>query len=305
MRAFLAFGVASAALLAAGAAQAGPSVEFKHAAARVTVIPQQRSDVKVMMQTTNASLPLNVRVEGDRTIVDGDLDGLTGKIRSCQVRNGEASVTIHGVGRVAWKDMPQVIVYVPMDAQVGASGAVFGSIGRSASLKLSNAGCGDWTVGNVAGEFRLNNAGSGDTKAGSSATAQINLAGSGDASLGAVSRDLSIKIGGSGDVEAGAIGGGLSVQIGGSGDTTVASVNGQVDIAIAGSGDVAIRGGRASALSASIAGSGDVMFGGVASTVSAKIAGSGDVRLAQAVGPINKSVVGSGSVIVGPVDFDD
>lgn len=307
MRSVLVLGVAAAALLAAGAAQAAPSVEIKSAVARVVVVPQARPDVKVVMQSTSAQLPLTVRTEGDKTIVDGGLSRPVGgdKIKNCMTINGRASVTVAGVGKVAWDSIPQVIVYVPMDAKVGASGAVFGSVGRTDKLELSNAGCGDWTIGNVAGEMKINLAGSGDVKAGTSGTARINIAGSGDAEMGAVRGDLSIQIAGSGDVAAGAVGGALSTKTGGSGDVEVASVNGQVSTSTAGSGDVQIRGGRATALAVSTAGSGDVLFGGVADSVSAKIAGSGDVRVGKVNGSIAKSVVGSGEVVIGRVDFDD
>lgn len=307
MRVVLALGAAGAAILAAGAAQAAPSVEIKDAVARVVVVPQARGDVKVVIKSTNPGLPLTVRTEGDKTIVDGDLDRPIGgdKIKNCMNINGRVSVSVVGVGKVAWDAMPEVIIYTPMDAKVGASGAVFGSIGRTEALQLSNAGCGDWTVGNVAGELKVNLAGSGDTKAGSAGVARINLAGSGDTTLGGVGGDLTVKIAGSGDVTAGPVGGGLSVSTGGSGDTEVASVAGAVTTSTAGSGDVIIRGGRASSLSVSTAGSGDVLFAGTAGTVSAKIAGSGDVRVAQVSGAISKSIVGSGEVVVGPVDLDD
>lgn len=307
MRKVLVMSAAGAAMLMAGAAQAAPSVEIRDAVARVVVVPQARSDVKVVIKSTNADLPLTIRTDGDKTIVDGDLDRSMGgdKIRNCTSQNGVTSVTVTGVGKVGWDAMPEIIVYTPMDARVGASGAVFGSVGRTDSLNLSNAGCGDWTVGNVAGELKLNIAGSGDTAAGSSGMAGINLAGSGDATLGAVGGDLKVHIAGSGDVKAGAVSGRLSVATGGSGDAEVASVAGAISTKTAGSGDVIIRGGRASALSVSTAGSGDVLFGGTAGSVSAKIAGSGDVRVAQVSGSISKSVVGSGEVVVGPVHFDD
>jgi len=307
MRALLALSAAGAAILAAGAAQAAPSVEIRNAVARVVVVPQARADVKVVFKSTNADLPLTIRTEGDKTIVDGNLGRPMGadRIKNCMSLNGNVSVSVAGVGKVAWAAMPEVIVYVPMEAKVGAGGAVFGSVGRASSLQLSNTGCGDWTVGNVAGELKVNLAGSGDTRAGSAGVARIHLAGSGDVTLGGVGGDLTVKIAGSGDVTAGSVGGGLSVSTGGSGDTEVASVAGAVTTSTAGSGDVLIRRGRASALNVSTAGSGDVLFGGVAGSVNAKIAGSGDVRVSQVTGAISKSVVGSGEVVVGPVDFDD
>ena len=45
--------------LAAGAAQAA-EVEIKDAVARVTVIPEARSDIKVEFLTTNSDLPLEI-----------------------------------------------------------------------------------------------------------------------------------------------------------------------------------------------------------------------------------------------------
>ena len=50
--------------------------------------------------------------------------------------------------------MPQVVIRTPRDVNVDAGGAVFGSVGRSASLDLGNAGCGDWTIANVDGRRR-------------------------------------------------------------------------------------------------------------------------------------------------------
>lgn len=309
MRAVLIFGVAAAALLAAGAAQAKePSVEIRDAVARVTIVPEARSDVKVVISKTSAQLPLTVRVEGDKTIVDGDLDKPFGggRINSCKSINGKVSVHVVGVGNVAWDAMPEIIVYTPMNSKVGAGGAVFGSVGRTDSLELSSAGCGDWTVANVGGELKANLAGSGDLKAGSAGSARVNVSGSGDINTTAVRGDLSVNIAGSGDVEAGPVGGGLSVNIVGSGDTTVASVNGAVSANIAGSGDVQVRSGQASSLSAKIAGSGDVLFGGTAGSLVAKVAGSGDVRVVRVSGTVTKSVAGSGDVVVGsPIDFDD
>ena len=307
MRALLAFGVAGAALLAAGAASAAETrVDIKDAVARVVIVPEARSDVKVSFKTTNASLPLTVRVDGDKTIVDGDLDGPLGKgrIRNCRSINGVASVDVSGVGKVAWEDMPQVVIQVPMDASVSAGGAVFGSVGRSTSLKLSNAGCGDWTVANVEGAMSLNLAGSGDVKAGSAGSADIKVAGSGDVATTGVRGKLTTNVAGSGDLVSGPVGGGLVIRIAGSGYVDVASVSGDMDVNIAGSGDAVIRGGKAGAVSVSIAGSGEVQFAGAATTVSARVAGSGDIRVASVGGDVKKSVIGSGDVVVGPFTID-
>ncbi|MFZ5684856.1 MAG: GIN domain-containing protein [Pseudomonadota bacterium] len=276
MRPYTALLAAAAAMALGGAAHAA-SVEVKDAVARVTVIPEDRSDIRVEIVAPNAKLPLDVRSRGDRTIVDGDLDR---KIRNCRGSGDNVSVAVRGVGDVAWREMPQVVIRTPRDARVEAGGAVFGSVGRSASLTLSNAGCGDWTVANVEGEMKIRQAGSGDTRTGTAGSAVIRVAGSGD-------------------VATADIRGGAEVDIAGSGAVALRSVSGPVEVSIAGSGDVDIAGGRATTMTVSVAGSGDVDFRGTADSVKAKIAGSGDVRVKEVKGEVSKSIMGSGSVTIG------
>jgi hypothetical protein len=268
--------VAATACAAAGAASA-QSVEVKDAVARVTVIPESRSDIKVEFLSTNPRLPLQLRSFGGKTIVDGDLGR---RIRNCRGSGERTAVEVRGVGEIGWRDMPQVVIRTPRDAKVEVGGAVFGSVGRSASLELGNAGCGDWTVANVEGRLRLSQAGSGDTRAGAAAEAKIRTAGSGDVTMADVHGPLEVEIAGSGDVNVGAIAGTL-------------------DVRVAGSGDVKVAGGHANAMNVSIAGSGDVDFGGTADTLKARIMGSGDVHARAVKGPISKMVMGSGGVSVG------
>jgi hypothetical protein len=278
MRALLLLATAATALGFAGAAAADPSVKIKDAVARVVVVPEARGDVKVEFLTTNKSLPLDIHKNGSDVTVDGGLR--RNRINGCNTVMGKTVVHVRGVGDVKWEDIPQIVVRVPMDAEVGAAGAVFGSVGRTNHLELSNAGCGDWTVANVKGRFELSQAGSGDTKAGSAGSAEINIAGSGD-------------------VKTQEIGGDLEINIAGSGGVTTASVNGKLEANIAGSGDVTVNGGRSRSVEVSIMGSGDVDFGGEADAVEVSVAGSGDVRIAKANGPVHKSVAGSGDVIIG------
>ena len=279
MRLLAAVAISSLALSGVALADAAnaASVEVKDAVARVTVIPEARSDIKVEMLTTNPSLPLEVRQMGDRVIVDGRLGH---RIRSCHSDNGTPKVHVAGVGEVAWADMPQIVIRTPKDVNVGAGGAVYGSVGKSDNLDLSNAGCGDWVVANVAGKMKLNVAGSGDTHTGSAGETRVRIAGSGD-------------------VRSQAIAGGLEVDVAGSGDVTTASVSGPLDVKVAGSGDVKIGGGHVPSMKVSIAGSGNVVLDGIADTLDARIAGSGDVRVKQVTGSVSKAVLGSGGVTIG------
>jgi hypothetical protein len=260
----------------AGAANAA-SVEVKDAVARVTVVPENRADVKVEFLTNNPRLPLEVRSFAGKTIVDG---GLGHRIHNCHGSRDNVTVEVRGIGDIGYRDMPQVVIHTPRDVKVETGGAVFGSVGRSASLDLANAGCGDWTVANVEGFMRISQAGSGDTRTGGAGEAKIRTAGSGD-------------------VAAADIRGALDVEIAGSGDVSVTSVAGPFNVRVAGAGDVRVGNGHASTMSVAIAGSGDVDFGGVADTLKARIAGSGDVHARQVRGPISKIVMGSGSVSTG------
>ena len=279
MRMSLLIAAAAATALSAGAASAAStaSVEVRDAVARVTVIPENRSDVQVEIVAANPRLGLQVRTSGGRTIIDG---GLERRIRDCHGSGENRMVRVRGEGDFAWREIPQVVIHTPRDVDIDAGGAVWGAVGRAASVRLGNAGCGDWTVANVEGPLRVSLAGSGDTRAGSAGAANIRVAGSGDTTLG--------------DVR-----GGLAVDVAGSGDVTAASVSGPLDVHIAGSGDVKVASGHASSMAVIVMGSGDVSFGGVADTLRARIAGSGDVRARQVTGPVSKTIMGSGGVTVG------
>ena len=271
-----AIGAAAAATLA-GPALAAPSVEIRDAAARVVVIPEARSDVKVEIVNTNASLPLYVREDGGRVIVDGHLRR---RIGGCSTMFGKPTVQVRGLGQVAYDNLPQIVVRTPMDARVFAGGAVFGALGRADSVELSNAGCGDWTLANVKGLLKINEAGSGDARVGNAG-------------------ELVVRVAGSGDIYAKEIAGPMTSDVAGSGDVTAESVSGPVHATIMGSGDVKVRDGHATELVVRIMGSGDVRFGGVADSLNAFIAGSGDVDVGKVTGQVKKMVAGSGDVNVG------
>lgn len=268
--------LAAVAVFGAGAAQAA-SIEVKDAAARVTVVPEDRSDIKVEIVSANPRLPLTVRTLAGRTIVDGDLER---RIRSCRGSGEKVSVEVRDRGSFAYAELPQVVIHTPRDVQIDTGGAVFGAVGRSTSLDLGNSGCGDWTVANVAGEAKVSQAGSGDTRMGSTGSLRVRLAGSGD-------------------VAAADVKGGLDISIAGSGSAHVKSIAGPLEVSVAGSGDVDVLGGRATTMKVSIAGSGDVDFRGTADSLKVRIAGSGDVHAGQVRGEVSKTIMGSGSIRIG------
>ncbi|RZJ27867.1 MAG: hypothetical protein EON85_10300 [Brevundimonas sp.] len=289
---------ASAIALAAlaGPAFAGePSVEIRNAVARVSVVVEDRADVAVEVQQGGSNLPrIRVSRHGDALRVDGGLGGRRSGlfnggndgVRRCHSgradgRPGEGAwAEVRDHGRVNLMDAPLIVVRVPRNVDIEASGAIFGSIGRGArSVELGHGGCGRWDVANVDGPVSLSIGGSGDIRAGTS-------------------RSLELAIGGSGSVIAGATRG-LDVSVGGSGDVRVARLDGPMEVAIGGSGDVDVRSGTSPNVEVSIAGSGDVNFRGVARDVDVSIVGSGDVSVARATGSVNRAIIGGGDVRIG------
>jgi len=270
-------GVAAVALMAAGATQAAPGVDIRGAIARVTVIPEARSDVAVFVTKANARLPLKISRFGDRVVVDG---GLGWRNINCHALFGRPSASVWGIGNISYDDMPQIVVRTPLRASVGAGGAVFGAVGPGAGVELANSGCGDWTVANQSGPLQARMSGSGDVRTGAVASADVQISGSSDIHMVAVRNSLAAAVSGSGDVSADRVDGFLRVRIGGS-------------------GDVKVKDGAVSDMNVSVAGSGDVRFGGVARTLVANIAGSGDVSVARVTGLVTKHVAGSGDVTIG------
>ena len=256
---------------------AAPTLDLRGAAARLVVIPEARSDIQVTLTRASSVLPIRIHIFGKNTFIVGDV---AHRIHSCASFGSHRGVSVWGRGTIAYDDLPQLVARTPMDVKITAGDAVFGDVGRSASLALNNRGCGGWTVGNVAGRARINQTGSGDTRAGGAGEADLSVAGSGDINLQAVR-------------------GGVTAVSSGSGDITVASLRGPFNVRIAGSGDVRAKAGAASDVNASIAGSGSVGFGGVVKTLHASIAGSGDVNVAKVDGAVTKHVFGSGEVTVG------
>ena len=277
MRGAIGLGLTVAASLATGPVQAEPSVAIRNAVARVTIVPEARSDVAVFVTRANPRLPLRITREGDRVVVDG---GLGWRNVSCHNLFGRPAAFVWGIGNIGYDDMPQIVVRMPLRATAAAGGAVFGAVGPGAGLDLANSGCGDWKVADQNGPLRVSLSGSGDVRAGAVAAADVHISGSSDVYM------LSAR-------------GGLNAAVSGSGDVDAATVSGPLHVRVSGSGDVKIKGGAVTDMNVSVAGSGDVRFGGVAQSLEANIAGSGDVSAARVTGAVSKHVAGSGDVSVG------
>jgi hypothetical protein len=269
----------AAALLAAGSAQAA-SVDIRDAVARVTVVPEDRADVKVDVIRPNDKLPLRISTIGDRTIVDGDLDH---RIRNCNHMGEKAHVSVRGVGDVDYADMPQIVVHAPKSVVISTSGAVQGAIGRSGDLELHNSGCSAWTIADVAGE------------------AEIHESGAGSIHMGQSDR-LSVQLSGAANIHATRVRKALDARLSGAGNIKIDDLQGELGAQVSGVGQVHVGQGQASLVKASVSGIGTVAFDGVAHDLDASISGLGSVRVNEVTGSVSKSVSGGGSVQIGKRD---
>lgn len=145
----------------------------------------------------------------------------------------------------------------PLRFEAAATNA---KIGKVSAAKISMDGTGRVDIAEVTGPLDLDIAGSGKVTVGKTQRVHADIAGAGDAALGAIANGLDLDIAGSGDVSA-------------------ASVHGPVSVDIAGSGSVKIATGEANPLHVDIMGSGNFAFGGEAVDPHISALGSGSVKL--------------------------
>lgn len=276
MRLAISLMAAAAAVASAGAASAA-TVEVRDAVAHVTVIPEDRSDIKVEILSSNPQLPLQVSAAGRGVLIDG---GLRRRISGCDARLDHPEARVRGVGHVSGAALPKVVIRTPRQVTLVSSGAVFGEIGRAASLDLRDSGCSAWTIADVAGEAAVHEAGESTVRMGSAGRLDLHL--SGAAHIRAVQARQS-----------------LSAEISGAGRVEVEDAAGPVEADVSGIGKVRVAHGHASMIKAGVSGVGSMEFDGVADELRATISGMGSVHVNQVTGALTKSVSGIGHVTVG------
>ena len=272
---------------------AGESIQFRHVAAHVTVVAEDRTDFAVeIVNPGHAPMP-SVSVDEGRVVVDGHLGR---RIAECTSDDG---AELRGYATVSLAEMPQITVHAPRALTISYNGAGRTEVSGASSVDVDLAGCGTVSAGDVAGNLKVDLAGSGHVRAGAIQHLEVDMAGSGGVETGAVANGANIDIGGSGTVIMASLAGALESDSAGSGGVTV---NGgaltSADIELAGSGDASVAATIQHA-KVEILGSGDVTLSGQVGDIDASIAGSGDVHAASVTGAVRKDVMGSGNVIVG------
>jgi len=273
---FAAVAALGGALGAASAAAAAPGIEIRDAVARIVVIPEDRADVKVEMLTVNRSLPLEVRQTASGVTIDG---GLAHRIRDCHTSSENPWTYVRGVGRVDYKDMPQVVIHAPKAVMLASNGAIVGSIGRSAGLDIENSGCSAWTIADVAGEAVVRDSGVGAIRMGQAQRLDARLSGVTNVHVNKVAN--------------------LEVSLSGTGGLTLNELAGPMEARVSGAGHVKVLQGNAGAVRATISGVGGIEFGGQAQSLDAQVSGIGSIRVKSVTGSVTKQVSGIGHVTIG------
>jgi hypothetical protein len=277
----------------AAQAYAGDRIRVRGAAANVVVIPEDRADFEIAIDNSAGRAPMpEISTEDGRITIDGRLRG---RVSDC----GTTSVSLRGYGDVAVADLPRITIRAPRTINMERGGAGSTEIGASEAVDLDFSGCGNATIGDVAGDLVIDLAGSGEVRAGAARSLNADVAGSGDITTGAIAEGANIDIAGSGTVTVGSLTGSLAADGAGSGNVSVqAGAITTADVDLAGSGDVDIV-ASVQSLNVSIVGSGDVSVEGAVGDIDAEIAGSGGVSATSVTGSVRKEVWGSGDVQVG------
>ena len=291
MRALL-IGASAAAL--AGCAQA-QDILLDGVVARVVVVLEARADVSIDVRPGDAALPVRVRREGGRTVLEGGLE-----VDRCRGDGPGRTVRIRGGRELPIRAAPLVTIRAPRSLSISTrKGAVQGEVGPTQNLAVSSGGCSTWRVADVAGNLQLQQGGGARAVAGRARVARLNASGGGSIQAGPVG-ELQAGASGGGDLRVVSVAGPLTADASGGGVIRIENVSGPITAEASGGGGVGVAGGRSGALQARASGGGWVRHGGTAGGLSARASGGGSIRVAAVNGPIHqRAASGGGTVRIG------
>jgi hypothetical protein len=281
-------------------------VSFQDITGVVTVTTTGGEDVELKITQGKIYRPLTVSMEGDTLVIAGEAptepdfrDCCNDRIRRTEslARDRAADGAPPPSPDDLFKDYPVIEISVPRkndvsfeDARVRLKmGALDGRLTLDACYVYGETETlGAATIGVIAGS-RL---ALGDVKS------MLELDVSGDAEVfGGAAAMADIDIAGPGAVTIGAVDGMLDISIAGSGVARAGRVDGPMTVRIAGSGVALAQGGRAEKFTATIDGSGEAVLEGTAVSPELRLYGSPVVRFGAVEGRITRH--GAGDVYVG------
>lgn len=270
----LAMLVCASALVPAGARAA--ELVLEGLVARVTVLPEARSDFAVEVRPGSGSLPsVTISREGGRTLLTSGVE-----VGACTRVDGRMRVGLRDGSQAEMSEAPDVIIHAPRAFSLsGDNSGLIGQIGPAEDLDISQSGCAFWDVANVAGTLRAEMSGGARLTAGTSRSALLGASGGAAITTGAVA-----------DLVAEASGGGA---------IRVASVSGAAEATASGGGRIEIESGQGSTLRAHASGGGRIVHRGEVAALHATASAGGQIEVFQVENVVSRFVSAGGQVVVG------
>lgn len=312
-------------------------IDIQNAAADLTVIAEDRSDMTLTFQENENLQRPRLRIENQRLVIDG---GLSLTNASCtEAYNGNGPVNVPTVGSLGKQELLKLTLHIPRNVDLRIDGIVLTQVNGVVDGRIESTSCGKTTIGPSENEINVVLAGYGDMELARNDThinaahygtgdmtltngenAMLNIYGIGDIRAGDFAEDVSaslhsagnLQIGNagnanlnlhnSGDIWAEKINETLTARVTGGGALGVASLKGpRGDIRSEGTGDIWIKNADLDRLTTFVSGSGGLRFEGRAEIVDAEFAyGGSDIFVAQA-GEVNtyRNDNATGEVLVG------
>lgn len=269
------------------------TVDVRYAAARLQVVPEDRTDIAVEITNPGRTPMPEISQEGATLAIDGHLRG---RINNCRESD---SVRLEGYGDFAQADLPQIVIHTPRAVNFSAGGDVSTTVGASQSVDATLSGCGDTQIGDTAGLLRVKVRGVGHAHAGAAHGLEVDLEGTGGVTVGAVTDHANIVTAGTGDVSITSLTGSLQSQDSGVGSLTIDGGQiGDAHVMISGVGNAKIT-APIQSLHAVIMGVGNVDVPASVGDLDAEVMGPGSVHVQAVTGNVQKHVMGPGSVTIG------
>ncbi len=282
-------------------AQAADRLQLKNLRANVEIIPENRSDVRVDVDMNGSSDKApEITCSGATLVVAGTLPtgrktfrvsfNLDRRMDIDKSRQMSRTHRDHPAG------LPNLVIHTPMKVSLKSSAYVFGHIGPSQSVRIDDSGEGEWRIDAVSQDASVNGGGATDFYMSNSGSANIDLLGTGNVTLGDTQTIWSSQWG-SGDVTVNKVVRDADIELSGIGDFKARNVSGKMRVLIDDAGGVAVQDGDVDVLRVrTLDGIGAVRFGGTVKDADINIGTSTKVSIHKLTGSLKKTTRQAASV---------
>ena len=282
-------------------AQAADRLQLKNLQANVEIIPENRSDIRVDVDMNGSSDKApEITYSGNTVVVAGNLQ--TGRKsfrvsfnldRRMDIDKARQMSRIH---RDHPAGLPNLVIHTPLKVSLKSSAYVFGHIGPSQSVKIEDSGDGEWRIDDVSQDASVEGVGGTDFHLTNTGSANIDLLGTGNVTLGDTQSIWSSQWG-SGDVTVSKVVRDADIELSGIGDFKARNVSGKMRVLIDDAGSVAVQDGDVDVLRVrTLDGIGAVRFAGTVKDADINIGTSTKVSIHKLTGSLKKTTRQAASV---------